>query len=198
MEVQAFDAGEVFAFQQFGANAEAAAGGAGIVEGDFDFGVLGVHANAGARCVAGGGFGSIKHRLEFPKLGEGIEAQMMRDGDDLTHLLLFKSGRIDMHLPAEFLGEQRFIQATGAAAAQILAHDREHAEHGEAFEREQDACAGFTLHVGEFFHVLPQQRDVHHVGGGVDGVDVEGRKRLLVNVGRGEGGGGHSGKELGR
>ena len=58
-----------------------------------------------------------------------------------AHLMFFERRRIHMHLLAKFLRQQRLIQAARAAAAQILAHDRKHAEHRKALQRQQHTCA---------------------------------------------------------
>ncbi len=60
-----------------------------------------------------------------------------------------------MHLLAKLtMGQQRLVQPTGAAAAEILAHQRKRGEHGKSLKRQQHVAACFPLYMGELFKVL--------------------------------------------
>jgi len=175
VEVEAFEAGEVFAFEEVGAGAEAAAGGAGVIESDFDFGVFGVDAEAGAGGVAAGGAGGVEGGAMGAPLGEGVEAEVMGDWDDAGHFRGLEGGGVDVDFLAKlFMGEECLVQAAGAAAVQVLADEGEGGEHGEALQSKENATAGLFLDVGEFFEIFAQEPEVHDEGGGGDLGGVEG------------------------
>ena len=78
------------------------------------------------------------------------------------------------------------MQPACAAAAQVFAHERKGAEHGEAFESEQDLHTGLLLDESELFEVLFQQPEINDIRGRVDRGDIEGGRRLVKDVRRGE------------
>lgn len=184
VEVEALQSSEVFPFEGVGAGSESAPGRAGVVERDLDLGVLGIDAQAGAGHVETSGTCFVEHGAEGAPLTERVEADVIGDGEDLTHFLGLECGRVDVDLAVELLaGKHGFMETAGAAATEVLADEWEGGKHGEALQREQDGASGGFLYSGDLFQVRSEEAEVDDEGGRVDSMDVEQGGDLVVNVG---------------
>ena len=71
-----------------------------------------------------------------------------------------------MHLAAEFLAAQpRLMGRAAADPVQSLAQQGKDAEHGKAFQGQQDLAAGLLFDPGQDGEVVAQQSLVDHKGG---------------------------------
>ncbi len=162
VEMEAVDSVEGFVGELGGGNSEAGAGGAGVIDVGGDFGVFGVDAEA-----AGDGAGGILDGgAEFFPLGEGIENDVVGDGEDFAEIFFGIGGGADVDFAAEFLaGEPGFVDGAGGGAGEILADLRREAPHGESFERENDFGTGALLDAVEDSQVSLDENLVDDVAG---------------------------------
>ena len=67
---------------------------------------------------------------------EGIEADVIRDGQDLLHFFRLKGRRIDVDFFAKFfVSQEGLVQSTGAATAEILPQQWEGGKHRKTLQR---------------------------------------------------------------
>lgn len=110
-------------------------------------------------------------------LGEGVEGEVSGDGQDLLHFVDFVGRAVNVDFALEFvMCEEGFVEAAGATTFEVLPHQGEGGEHGEALEGEQDVDVGFGLDVVEEFEVFFEQGEIDDVGWGIDDVSREGRR----------------------
>ncbi|EHM56098.1 hypothetical protein HMPREF9080_00122 [Cardiobacterium valvarum F0432] len=85
-----------------------------------------------------------------------------------------------MHFAAEIVAPKfRFVQAACAHAGQVAGNQRRVVVHGEAFQRQQDFCAAFLLHVMQALQVALKQGGINDETGGRQAGGIKMAERVV-------------------
>jgi hypothetical protein len=113
----------------------------------------------------------LNARSETPVLADRVENDVAAAAQNLVKLLIAKSRRVDMHLPAHLLAaEPRLEERAGGDSGQIFGDHRKNGMHGKAFEGQQYFTAGALLHGLQQLQIPTQQTRVENVHGGSEGL----------------------------
>ena len=115
---------------------------------------------------AAGNAGGLRLRAEAPPLAEGVEDDVVGDGDELRHVLCAVGRGEDVVFLAHFfVAEARLVETARGGAGEVRADERIERIHREAFLREQHMGSRRFLDVFQDGEVLPESREVDDVGG---------------------------------
>ena len=160
VEMQTFHAFGQGLRQVTQADAQAAARGAGVIDGmTFLGGMFRIDSQTHA------GTAVLPDSAVSFQLGQGVEADVVTDFDQLLHLFR-RIGRAEhmVFLAGHLLVCQAgLIQAAGGSTGQILADERIHPEHGKGFLGQQDMASGTLLYSLQNGQVMHQCSLVHHI-----------------------------------
>ena len=161
VEVEALDAFEIVIVHEGGEDAEAGAGGAGIVDFGAGLSVFGVDAEAGGDLAVGA---EDLFAILLP-LGEGIEDDMIGDLDELGHFGWLVGGGEDVDVATEVLGtEAGFEESARGGSGEVVAENGVNCGAGEGLLGEEDFSAGFVLNVLENAAVMVEGALIEDVG----------------------------------
>ncbi len=131
-------------------HSKARASGAGIIDAVILGGVLWIDADTRT-------FSSRQNLWAIPlPLGEGIEGEVITDGNQFLYLLLWVSGAEDVGLATKLLASQLGLkESTGGGTRQILTQNWLGGEHGESLLRQENFTARPLCHGLQDFQVPP-------------------------------------------
>jgi len=165
VKVKAFDPDEIVFVHVLGEDAEAGAGGAGIVDFGDGLGILRIDPEAGRnRTLSGEDFFAVAGPL-----AEGVKDDVIGDLKELRHFLRRVSGGKDVDFAAEFFGaESCLVEPAGGGSGEIVPEGGVKVEAGEGLLREEDFGTGFLLDMLEDQAVPVEGGVVHEVAGGLE------------------------------
>ena len=145
-----------------GCDAEARAGGAGVVEQGLDLAVAGVDAQAAGNTAV-----DLRMGIEAGVLAQTVEGDVAAAGQDSVKTTLFVGRAVGVGFRAELLVSlPGFVGRRGSGVGDVFAEDGEGLPQGEGLEGEDELYVGLAGNVPDECEVLPQFVFFYEVVGG--------------------------------